>query len=76
MSVSGAYVLPSADGREQGDVVTCTVSVDSFDAHALFDSGASFSFISEKFVSRAGLSVQKMGHPIVVSSGNGSISRC
>jgi hypothetical protein len=40
--VSRAYVLPSADGREQGDVVTGTVSVDSFDAHALFYSGASF----------------------------------
>jgi hypothetical protein len=30
--VSGAYVIPSADGIEQGDVVTGTVSVDSFDA--------------------------------------------
>jgi hypothetical protein len=67
--VSGAYVLPSADGREQGDMVTSTVSVDSFDAHALFDSGASFLFVSKNFVSRAGLSVQRMGHPIVVSSG-------
>jgi hypothetical protein len=66
-------VLPSADGREQGDMVTGTVSVDSFVAHALFDSGASYSFVLEDFVSRAGLSVQRMGHPIVVSSANGSI---
>jgi hypothetical protein len=35
MGVSGAYVLPSADGRDQGDVVTGMVLVDSFDAHAL-----------------------------------------
>jgi hypothetical protein len=42
MGVSGAYVLPSTDGRDQGDVVTGTVSVDSFDAHAPFDSGARF----------------------------------
>jgi hypothetical protein len=28
-------VLPAADGREQGDVVTGTISVDSFAAHAL-----------------------------------------
>ena len=76
MGVPGAYVLPSADGREQGDVVTGTVSVDSFDAHALFDSGASFLFVSENFVSCAGLSVQSMGHPIVVSSAKGSISSC
>jgi hypothetical protein len=33
--VFGAYVLPSVDGRDQGDVVTGTVSVDSFDAQAL-----------------------------------------
>jgi hypothetical protein len=39
-------------------------SVDSFVAHALFDSGASYSFVSENFVSRAGLSVQRLGHPI------------
>jgi hypothetical protein len=24
-SISVAYVLPAADGREQGDVVTCTI---------------------------------------------------
>jgi hypothetical protein len=74
--VSGAYVLPSVDGREEGDVVTGTVLVDSFVAHALFDSIASYSFVSENFVSRAGLSVQTMSHPIVVSSANGSISSC
>jgi hypothetical protein len=55
--ISGAYVLPSVDGREQGDMVTGTISVDSFVAHALFDSGASYSFVSENFVSRAGLSM-------------------
>jgi hypothetical protein len=55
--ISGAYVLPAADGREQGDMVTGTILVDSFVAHALFDSGASYSFVSENFVSRAGLSV-------------------
>jgi hypothetical protein len=52
-----AYVLPTVDGREQGEVVTGTVSVDSFVAHALFDYGASYSFVLENFVSRAGLSV-------------------
>jgi hypothetical protein len=74
--ISGAYVLPAADGREKGDVVTCTISVDSFVAHALFDSGARYSFVLEDFVSRAGLSVQRLGHPILVSSSNGSISSC
>jgi hypothetical protein len=73
-SISGAYVLPSVDGREQGDVVTGMISVDSFVAHALFDSGASYSFVLENFVSWAGLSVQRLGHPIMFSSANGSIS--
>jgi hypothetical protein len=39
-------VLLAANGREQGDVVTGTISVDSFVAHALFDSSASYSFVS------------------------------
>jgi hypothetical protein len=37
--------------------VTGTISVDSFVAHSLFDSSASYSFVSEDFVSRADLSV-------------------
>jgi hypothetical protein len=74
--ISRAYVLPAADGREQGGVVTGTISVDSFVAHALFYSGARYSFVSEDFVLRAGLSVQRLGHPILVSSANGSISSC
>jgi hypothetical protein len=74
--ISGAYVLPAADGREQRDVVTCTISVDLFVAHALFDFSTSYSFVSEDFVSRASLSVQRLGHPILVSSANGSISSC
>jgi hypothetical protein len=74
--ISRAYVLPSVDGREQGDVVTGTISVDSFVAHALFDSGASYSFVLENFVSRAGLSMQRLVHPILVSSANGSTSSC
>ena len=47
--ISGAYVLPATDGRDQGDVVTGMISIDSFVAHALFDSGASYSFVSEDF---------------------------
>jgi predicted aspartyl protease len=76
VGISGAYVLPAADGREQGDVVIGTISVDSFVAHALFDSGASYLFVLEDLVSQAGLSVQMSGHPILVGSANGSISSC
>jgi hypothetical protein len=74
--IPGAYVLPSTDGREQGDMVIGTISVDSFVAHALFDSGINYLFVSENFVSWAGLLVQRLCHPIMVSSVNGSISSC
>jgi predicted aspartyl protease len=67
------YPLWMAESR---DMVTGTISVNSFVAHALFDFGASYSFVSENFVSRAGLSVQRLGHPIMISSANVSISSC
>ena len=56
--VQGAYAMPSGNGRDHGDVVTGSIFVDSFDAFVLFDSGASFSFVSEGFVVRSGISVQ------------------
>jgi hypothetical protein len=60
VGISGAYALPSTDGIYHGDVVARTISVDSFDAHTLFDSGASFSFVSDAFVARARLFWQKI----------------
>jgi hypothetical protein len=53
-----AYALPSASAAHSGDVVIGTVSIDSFDAFILFDSSASFSFISKAFVDRMGISIQ------------------
>jgi len=38
------------------DVVSGTLDVDSHDAHVLFDSGATFSFISLDFARRANIS--------------------
>jgi hypothetical protein len=70
--IPGAYALPSAAHRR--DVVTCTVSIDSFDAFILFDSGARFSFISKSFVDRMGISIQQIRQPIRVNFAKGSIS--
>jgi hypothetical protein len=53
-----AYALSLASAAHHGDVVTGTVSIDSFDAFILFDSGASFSFVSKAFVDRMGISIQ------------------
>jgi hypothetical protein len=54
--IPGAYALPSASAAHHADVVTGTVSIDSFDAFILFDSGTSFSFVSKAFVGRMGIS--------------------
>jgi hypothetical protein len=56
--IPGAYALPSASAAHRGDVVTGTVSIDSFDAFILFDSGASFSLVSKAFVDHMGISIQ------------------
>jgi hypothetical protein len=56
--IPGAYALPSASAAHRGDVVTGTVSIDSFDAFILFDSVASFSFVSKTFVDHMGISIQ------------------
>ena len=69
-----AYALPSASASHRGDVVTGTVSIDSFDAFILFDSGASFLFISKAFVDRMSISIQQIGQPITVNSAKGPIS--
>jgi hypothetical protein len=74
VGISGAYALPSSNGREHGDVVTGTISVDSFDAYTLFDSGASFSFVLDAFIACARLFRQKISQPIVVNSAKGFIS--
>jgi hypothetical protein len=56
--IPGAYALPSASAAHRRDVVTGTVSIDSVDAFILFDSGASFSFVSKAFVDHMGISIQ------------------
>ena len=47
----------ASEGMGCGDVVIGIISVDSIDAHALFDSGASLSFVSLGFIGRASLCV-------------------
>jgi hypothetical protein len=72
--IPGAYALPSASAAHRGDVVIGIVSIDSFDAFILFDSGASFSFVLKAFVDRMGISIQQIGQPITANSAKGPIS--
>ena len=76
LSVLEAYAMPPTDGRNHGNVVTGTILVDSFESHAFFDFGASFSFVSEGFVVHADLVMYKISVSIMVSSARGLISSC
>jgi len=64
--------LASTLGRPY--MVSGTLNVDSHDAHVLFDSDATFSFISLDFVRRANISSQQISESIHVSSPGGLIS--
>jgi len=60
--------MPTASTLGRPDVVSGTLNVDSHDAHVLFDSGATFSFISLDFARRANISSQQISESIHVSS--------
>ena len=60
--------MPSTDARDRGDVVTGTISIDSFDAYVLFDSGASFSFVLEGFVVCTSIFVHQISQEVTIST--------
>jgi len=66
--------MPTASTLGRPDVVSGTLNVDSHDAHVLFDSGATFSFISLDFARRANIASQQISESIHVSSPGGLIS--
>lgn len=66
--------MPAASSLGRPDVVTGTLSVDSHDALVLFDSGATFCFVSIEFAKRANLFSQEVSRSVQVSSPGGIIS--
>jgi hypothetical protein len=73
MNPSVVYTMPTSSlGRP--DVVSGTLRVDSHDALVLFDSGATFSFVSLDFVKRANLSSHEISQSVPVSSLGGMVS--
>jgi hypothetical protein len=59
MNPPTVYTMPTSSlGRP--DVVSSTLTVDSHEALVLFDSGATFLFVSLDFVKRANLSSQEI----------------
>lgn len=73
MNPPTVYTMPTSSlGRP--DVVSSTLTVDSHEALVLFDSGATFSFVSLDFVKRANLSSQEISLSVRVSSPGGLVS--
>jgi hypothetical protein len=52
----GIYTMPTVSSLGCPDVMTGILPVDSHDALILFDSGATYSFVSLDFVKKVGLS--------------------
>jgi hypothetical protein len=70
----GVYAMPTSASLGRPDVVIGTLPVDSLDALVLFDSGATYLFVSLEFAYKANLSRQEIGQSVVVSSPAGLIS--
>jgi hypothetical protein len=66
--------MPTSASFGRPDVMTGTLLVDSHDALVLFDSGATYSFVSLEFANKANLSRQQIGQSVVVNSPGGLIS--
>ena len=66
--------MPTASTLGHPYVVSGSLNVDSHDAHVLFNSGATFSFISHDFARRANIAGQQISESIHVSSPGGLIS--
>ncbi|KAM0881523.1 hypothetical protein ACQ4PT_032899 [Festuca glaucescens] len=67
----GIYAMPTISSLGRPDVVTGILPVDSHDALILFDSGATYSFVSLDFVKKASLYSQEISESVRVSSPGG-----
>lgn len=63
----GVYVMPTSASLGRSDVMTGILPVDSHDALVLFDSGATYSFVSSEFANKANLSRQQISQSVVQS---------
>jgi hypothetical protein len=66
--------MPTISSLGRPDVVTGILPVDSHDALILFDSGATYSFVSLDFVKKATLYSQEISQSVRVSSPGGLIT--
>jgi hypothetical protein len=65
--------VPAEEAQEAKDVVLGTFLINSVPATVLFDSGASHSFITEKFVIKHDVPRSSMKTHLLISSPNGEM---
>jgi hypothetical protein len=70
----GVYAMPTISSLGRPDVITGILPVDSHDALILFDSGATYSFVSLDFVKKSSLYSQEISQSVRVSSPVGLIT--
>ncbi|KAI3716247.1 hypothetical protein L6452_23456 [Arctium lappa] len=70
-STGRAFQMSSEEAKASTDVVSGTFSINSVPTRVLFDSGASYSFISELFCQRLTMSMSMLENAVVVEIANG-----
>ncbi|XP_057960665.1 uncharacterized protein LOC131152809 [Malania oleifera] len=70
------FALTPGDAEAAGDVVTGTVSILSFKATVLFDSGATHSFIAWDYVKLCGFEPQQLEISLSVATPTGTVGVC
>jgi len=68
-----AYNLTEAEAEASEEVITGNIRVHSLPVLALFDSGASHCYISDKFVALHSIPVRSLDHKWEISTGNGVV---
>jgi hypothetical protein len=64
--------MPTASSLGRPDVVSGTLTIDLHDAHVLFDSGATFLFISLDFARKKNISNQQISQSVHAISPGGA----
>ncbi|WMV24899.1 hypothetical protein MTR67_018284 [Solanum verrucosum] len=67
-SQSRVFALTKQDVQASNAVVTCILSVFSFDAHALIDPGSTHSYVSSYFALRFDRQLEMLNHPFLIST--------
>ena len=65
------YAMTKDDAKADASVVTGTILLQGLDAYALFDSGATHSFVSKQFASKLGVEFVKLDYDLTIATPSG-----